>query len=121
MEKSAQITIKRLRTKTIIGTKSSERKRKQPIIVDLVIWYDAQRAARSDKLAEALNYQELADHIKKEIEASRFYLLEKLADDVLKIVMQYKPVKKARVHIEKPDALPYAKSVSLEIEAGGRF
>ena len=51
----------------------------------------------------------------KEVETSSFFLLEKLAKVILHIVMENSLVKEATVRVDKPFALRFADSVSVEL------
>ena len=66
---------------------------------------------------KAVDYKAITKKIIRFVEKSEFFLLEKLASKVLDIVMEDKKVKKAKVEVDKPGALRYAKSVSVTVTA----
>ena len=49
------------------------------------------------------------------MEKTSFYLIEKLAGFILDIVLENEKVTKATVEIDKPHALRFAESVSIEL------
>jgi D-erythro-7,8-dihydroneopterin triphosphate epimerase len=53
--------------------------------------------------------------IVEEVEKTSFYLIERLAGFILDIVFENNKVTKATVEIDKPHALRFAESVSLEL------
>ena len=59
----------------------------------------------------------LCKEIITKVECSNFLLLEKLAQTIMDIVMKHPLVKKAHVCIDKPFALRYADSVSVELDS----
>jgi len=113
----ATIRITDLKLKAIIGTNNWERKVKQTVIINVLIEYDARKAAGSDNLKYAVDYKAITKKIISKVRNSRFFLLERLTDDVLQLIMENKAVKKAVIRIDKPKALRFAKSVSLELSA----
>lgn len=110
----ATIRITDLKLKTIIGTNDWEREEKQEIIINISFDFDARRASRSDDIRDTVDYKALKKKIMVFVESSRDYLLEKLVEDVLDLVMADKKVRAAAVRIDKPNALRFAKSVSVE-------
>ena len=113
----ATIRITDLSLRTIIGTNDWERTNKQDIIINVVIEYDSQKAAQSDNIKDAVDYKVITKKIIKEVESSQYGLLEKLTEAILKIVMEDQKVRAATVRIDKPFALRFARSVSVELSA----
>jgi D-erythro-7,8-dihydroneopterin triphosphate epimerase len=111
----AIIRITNLKLRTIIGINDWERKKKQDIVLNITIHFNADRSSSSDSIKDTIDYKKITKRIIKEVEASAFYLLEKLCKTVLDIVMKEKLVKEATVRIDKPGALRFAESVSIEL------
>ncbi|GMT48998.1 MAG: dihydroneopterin triphosphate 2'-epimerase [bacterium] len=107
------ITIKNLRLKGIIGIYEAERHNKQDIIIHVKIDFDGDQAAQKDEIKETIDYDSITNKIVDLVDKSKFYLLEKLAYQVLGIVMKDERVTKAWVEVEKPQAIPLADSVSV--------
>ena len=108
------IRITDLKLKTIIGTMKWERTTKQAILINIVFEYDARKAAQTDSIKHAVDYKTITKRIIREVEKSKFHLVERLCEFILSIVMSNKAVKKAAVRVDKPLALRFAKSVSAE-------
>lgn len=113
----AIIRITDLTLKAIIGTNAWERTTKQTIVINALIEYDSKKAAETDNIREAVDYKAITKAILSRTANSKFRLLEALTDCVLKIIMANKQVRRASVRIDKPRALRFAKSVSLELSA----
>lgn len=110
----ATIRITDLKLKAIIGINAWERTTKQVIILNLQLDYDASKAAKSDNINDTIDYKALKKRIIDLIKGSKFFLLEKLVNEVLNLVFCEPKVRKATVRIDKPGALRFAKSVSVE-------
>ena len=109
----AVIKIKDLRLRTILGVEDWERENKQDIVINITVEFDGLKAAESDDLNDTVDYKAMKQNIIKLVESSSFFLVEKLAGEVLKICMSDKLVDKAIVEIDKPHALRFAESVSV--------
>ncbi|MCK8516206.1 dihydroneopterin triphosphate 2'-epimerase [Methylonatrum kenyense] len=113
----SRIRIKELRLRTFIGFNPEEQQKLQDVVINVLIEYDALKAARSDQPEEALNYKTVTKQIIRLVEENRFLLLEKLVHDVLNCAMEHPSVERAEVEIDKPHALRFADSVSLTMSA----
>lgn len=111
----AIIRIKNLRLRTYIGINDDEIANRQDVIINIKIHYPAEKARRSDNMEDALNYRTITKKIISLVENNRFGLLEKMTSDVLNIASEHPWVTTASVEIEKPHALRFADSVSLEL------
>ena len=117
----ATIRITNLKLRTIIGTNDWERECKQDILINIKIGFDATKASKSDNIKDTIDYKLLTKRIIGEIEPSSFFLLEKLAKHILEIIMENPLVKEATVRIDKPLALRFADSVSIELNEKQRL
>jgi FolB domain-containing protein len=111
------IHIKNLRLRTIIGVNDWERDKPQDVTVNVRAEFDARRAAASDDVSDTVDYKAMKRRIMETVEASRFYLVEKLADTVLQAILEDPKVRRATVEIDKPRALRFADSVSITASA----
>ena len=109
------IRIKNIRLRAIIGLNDWERDKKQDIIINLKIHTDDETAVTTDDIADTVNYKQIKTQVVEGVEKSSFYLVEKLAGFILDIVFENKKVTKATVEIDKPNALRFAESVSVEL------
>ena len=77
---------------------------------------DRAEAARSDELADTVNYAEIEERIQALAAGSSFKLIEALAGAVGRLVLEYDAVRRAKVRIDKPGAAQHARSVAVELE-----
>lgn len=115
--KDAQIRVTDLRLRTYVGFNKEELEKKQDVVINIDICYDALKACLSDRKTDALDYKVITKSVIALVENGRFKLLEKLSYDVLAEVMRHPQVKSARVTAEKPHALRFADSVSATLSA----
>ena len=118
--KKAVIKIKNLSLRTIIGFNDWEREKKQDVIVNAAIEFDAAGAAETDTVDYSLDYKSITKKVISEVENSSFHLLEKLADFILNIIMENENVLSATVEVDKPHSLRFAESVSVVVSGSRR-
>ena len=112
------IRIKNLRLRTFIGFNEEELKKRQDVVINVRFDYAAEKAADTDEVEYAVNYRTITKQIIALVEDGRFMLLEKLASEVLELVMANEFVRQAEVEVDKPHALRFADSVSVSMRAG---
>src|SRR6266550_4329825 len=81
----------------IIGVYESERSEKQHVIINLELSIDAKKAGESDELKDTINYHEIAKQVAEMVSATEFFLLEKLAQAVADVCLNYKMVRQVKV------------------------
>lgn len=115
IESLALVRIENLRLRTIIGINDWERKNKQDVTINIKIRFDAEPAGQSDRIEDTVNYKAITKRAIEAVEESQFYLVEKLARVILDIAMEDPRVVWASVKVDKPFALRFADSVSIEV------
>lgn len=111
----ATIRITNLKLRTIIGIYDWERAHKQDIIINIQMEFDASQSIESDAIEDTVDYKVITKRIIREVEASNFQLLEKLTQFILNIIMKNPQIQEVVVRVDKPFALRYADSVSIEL------
>ncbi len=100
-----KLEIRDLKIDAIIGIHGFEKSKKQPLIIDLDIYYNASQAMISDDIEHAIDYYNLTKDLSDYISKSQFELLETLSYKILEIISKNKKIKKASLTIAKPKAL----------------
>ncbi len=113
----SRIRIKQLRLRTFVGFNEEEQEKRQDVVINIAVEYDALRAARSDRPEDALNYRTITKRVIDLVENNRFLLLEKLVHDILALVLEHEAALRAEVEVDKPHALRFSDSVSLTMSA----
>jgi dihydroneopterin aldolase len=110
-----RIDIVGLAVPAVIGIFDWERKVRQKVILDLTLYVDVRRAARTDRIADALDYKKVSKRVQGFVKASRFQLLERLAGEVAGILLREFKARRVVVRVEKPGALRGARTVAVTI------
>lgn len=114
----ARIRVKNLLIRTYIGFNPEELVNKQDVIINLEIVVDISGSAiEADEPLDIFDYKTITKKIIAHVQEGRFKLLEVLTKSILELIMTDEKVKYARVEVDKPHALRFAESVSLEMEA----
>lgn len=109
------IRITDLRLRVLVGLNDWERIKRQDIIINLALNVDDETAALTDDIADSVDYKALKYQIVEQVEQSQYYLIEKLAGAILDLILDNPKIASATVRIDKPHALRYANSVSVEL------
>jgi len=113
-----KILIQNLRVQGILGVNDWERTTLREIVVNVALFTDTRRAARSDDIADCVDYSQVAKEIRALIEGARRFTVEALAEDIASLCLSRPEVRKVTVRVEKPGAVTGAESVGVEIERG---
>ena len=110
-----RILIKDLMLRCVIGLGEEERREKQDVLINLILWADLRNAAASDSIKDAVDYSALKKRIITLVEGSQYHLAETLADRIASLCLEEAAVQQVQVTVEKPTALRFAHSVGVEI------
>jgi FolB domain-containing protein len=112
-----EIRIEGLLLRTIVGINSEERRDRQDVVIDLVLYVDTRRAGRTDDIADApVNYRDLTKRVISLVEGNSFHLIERVAEAIASVLLEERGVERVRVSVAKPGALRFSRSVSVVIE-----
>lgn len=98
------IALTGLRARGYHGVYDSERRTGQEFVVDVVLEVDVAAAAASDRLADTLDYGELATRLVSVVTGPPVDLIETLADRLVTECMADPRVSAATVTVHKPQA-----------------
>ena len=116
---SDEIRIEELLVRTVIGINGEERRDRQDVLLNLVLFVDTRAAGRTDDIADTpVNYRTLTKRVIGRVEESRFHLIERLAQEIADLCLEEPGVERVRVEVKKPGALRFARSVSIVIDRG---
>lgn len=99
----------------IVGVNADERVERQPLVLNIELGCDLSTAGCSDRLEDTLNYKSLHDRIVREVEASSFLLIERLAQRVADMCLEEPRVQTVTVTLDKPRALRSARAAGIRI------
>ena len=107
--------IRNLEVEAVIGVHDYERKARQPLNIDIELEYDIAQAVENDDVNYVVDYEQICQLIIEKVKHSRFRLIETLADYILHIIWEDFRIQRGVVRIAKPNAVPNAKSVEVEV------
>ncbi len=111
-----RIFITALAADAVIGIYDWEREVKQRLEIDLEMWMDLRAAGQSDAIEDTLNYKSVAKRVLAFVEASSFRLVEALAGEIARIVLEEFRVERVKVTVHKPGAIRHSRDVGVVIE-----
>lgn len=114
------VFIRGLRIETIVGVHDWERRLRRPVVLDLELACDIARAAASDRIADALDYDAVAQRLIQEVSGRRFKLVETLAEHCATLLRTEFGIPWLRLTLNKPGAVGAGVDVGVVIERGDR-
>jgi dihydroneopterin aldolase len=105
-----------LTTECIIGFIDWERRVKQSVVLDIELPVDCRRAARSDDVADTLDYKKVAKRVLSFVEGSEFQLVETLAHRLALVILGEFGLDWVRLTLNKPGAIRHSRDVGVVIE-----
>jgi 7,8-dihydroneopterin aldolase/epimerase/oxygenase len=105
-----------LTTECVIGFIDWERRVKQTVVMDLELPVDCERAARTDVVADTIDYKKVAKRVLAFVGASEFQLVETLAQRIALLILEEFAVEWVRVSVNKPGAIRSSRDVGVVIE-----
>jgi dihydroneopterin aldolase len=111
-----KIFIRGLEVECIIGFIDWERRVKQIIVLDIELPVDCAHTAKTDTVADTLDYKQVVDQVIELIADSKFMLVETMAQKVAELIIQNFSVNWARVTVNKPGAIRGLRDVGVSIE-----
>ena len=83
------------------GVRSEERRLGQRFEVDVELTYEMERAAASDRVEDAVNYQAVFEVVEDVVTGKAVNLLETLASKIVEALMERFPVRRVIVRVRK--------------------
>jgi len=110
------ILIRDLRVEALIGIHRRERHVRQTLSIDLDIGLPGSTVFASDKVADTIDYEQVALKIRELAASGHFRLVETLAERIARLLLDEFGAPWARVSAAKIAILPNAKFVGVTIE-----
>lgn len=110
-----KLRIRDLRVRCRVGVTALERRLPQELLITVTLHADLHKACRSDDLRHTIDYSALKKAILTESETRPFKLIERLAQRVADLSLQFPLVQQVDVVIQKLGALRFAACSEIEI------
>lgn len=98
-----------------IGVYDWEHEQPQPLVLDLEMDWDNNKAASSEQLSDALDYDALSKAVEQLITSRPRALIETVAEEVATLILTQFGSPRVRVKVAKPQAVASAKQTAVEI------
>ena len=112
------IVIRELRVEALIGIHRRERHVAQTLSIDLEIGLPSEAVFASDKVADTIDYEQVALRIRDLAASGHFRLVETLAERIARLLLADFGAPWAKVSVAKIGILGNAKYVGVTIERG---
>lgn len=113
------IKIKNLKLKTIIGIYPWEENFDREIIINAEIETNHTDSLSSDNIEDTIDYDIIISKIKDLLKLNRFKLIEKMAAEIMKKIMEDKRITRCKLEVDKVGVVPEVDSLSITIEENG--
>lgn len=110
------IFVRDLKLDARLGIHEREKLAPQRVIVNVDLTVGERGNPLTDDIANVVSYEKVVDHIRQIVAQGHVNLVETLAEMIAARCLENDWVKAVRVRVEKPDIIPQAESVGVEIE-----
>ncbi|ECJ2460989.1 bifunctional dihydroneopterin aldolase/7,8-dihydroneopterin epimerase [Salmonella enterica subsp. arizonae] len=115
------VFIEQLSVITTIGIYDWEQTIEQKLLFDIEMAWDNRKSAKSDDVADCLSYADIVDAVISHVEAGRFALVERVAEEVADLLLSRFNSPWVRIKLSKPGAVARAANVGVIIERGNNL
>jgi 7,8-dihydroneopterin aldolase/epimerase/oxygenase len=110
------VFVRDLEVMASIGIYDVEKQAKQKIIVNIDLSVREADGPMEDEIGHVVSYEIVVKKVEAILADGHVQLVETLCEKIAQAALRDKRVLAARVRIEKPDIIPNARSVGVEIE-----
>jgi len=114
-EELDKILIRDLGLRCVVGIYPEERREKQDVNINIALYVDLHTPGRTDRIEDTIDYKAIKKRIVTMVEASSYFLIERLAERIAELCLEEPRVQKVLITVDKPGALRFARSVAVEI------
>jgi 7,8-dihydroneopterin aldolase/epimerase/oxygenase len=112
------VFVRDLECMALIGIYDHEKVKPQRVIVNIDLSVQETEGPMADEISHVVSYEIIAKKVEAILEEGHINLVETLCEKIAQSCLKDKRVLAARVRVEKPDIIPNARSVGVEIERG---
>lgn len=112
------VFVRDLECMALIGIYDQEKVKPQRIIVNIDLSVQEAAGPMADDISHVVSYEIIAKKVEAILAEGHVNLVETLCENIAQACLKDKRVLAARVRVEKPDIIPNARSVGVEIERG---
>jgi dihydroneopterin aldolase len=116
----ATVGIKEHIVNCIIGVYPQERIQEQPLLLDIEWEVDVSRSVSTDGFADAVDYEQVAAACADLAIQKKYQLIETFAHEALELLLSRWPISRAKIRVQKPQALKNTSCAYVEMERKAR-
>jgi len=110
------VFIEQLEIDTVIGIHPHEQQAPQPLRLSLRAGFDNRVPARSQAITDTIDYHAIATRLRALAQGRSWLLIETLIETCVEVLRDEFGVRELRLRIDKPQAVPEARSVGVIVE-----
>ena len=111
-----KVFIEGLAVEAVIGIHDWERRVRQALVLDVELSFDNRVPAATDAIADAHDYEAIGKRLVAFVAQTQVKLVETLAERCAALLLEEFGVRKVRLKLTKPGALPGARAVGVVIK-----
>lgn len=111
------IKIKNLRLKTILGIYDFEQDFQREIIINAIIKTNHDQARFTNSIDDTIDYSIIINKIKNLVSSKNFQLIEKLAQEILDLIMEDDKIEECEIEVDKLKIFDEVDSASIVLTA----
>jgi len=111
-----KIKIKDFKLKTNIGIYDWEKKFEREILINLEIDVGYSQSLYSDSIEDTVDYEIIYNQIKNLVNTKKFKLIEKMAQEIVDLIMLDLRIKKIKIEIDKMHIFEEVRSCAICLE-----
>lgn len=112
------VFVRDLECETLIGIYDHEKVKPQRIVVNIDLSVREADGPMADDISHVVSYEIIVKKVEAILTEGHVNLVETLCEKIAQACLRDRRVLAARVRVEKPDIIPNARSVGVEIERG---
>ena len=112
------VFVRDLECMALIGIYDHEKVKPQRIVVNIDLSVKEAAGQMADDISHVVSYEIIVKKVDAILAEGHVNLVETLCENIAQACLKDKRVLAARVRVEKPDIIPSARSVGVEIERG---
>jgi 7,8-dihydroneopterin aldolase/epimerase/oxygenase len=110
------VFVRDLEVNALLGIYDHEKVKPQRIIVNIDLSVHEAEASTADDISHVVSYEIVVKKVEAILAEGHINLVETLCEKIASACLRDRRVAAARIRVEKPDIIPNARSVGVEIE-----
>ncbi len=110
-----KVFIRELALDCVIGADAEERDHLQRVVINLEMDCDLTPGIKTDRIEDTCDYRAINRRLLAALKDSQFYLIERMAEVVADICLEFPRVQRVIVTVDKPGALSCTQSAAVQL------